>query len=233
MRQTVNLEENDWQALYESLKGAAPSERSIIPPACESLEAGEKAGNQPADGRRWLAGRGAGAAARAGARDGSTAVSEAGCDKARAAPSRRRARSGLGQVLRKRRHELGLTQRQLAARVGVKPAHIAYLEGDRRRPSLGLLSRIAAALGLEREELFALSHPEASLLLRPRRQAKTPAGKNAAWAEFTRDRTLLARNRIKPRELEILAKVNLLGKVSAPRNYLFILNAIRQAVDEE
>jgi len=154
-------------------------------------------------------------------------------DKAGAAPSRRRARSRLGKVLQKRRHELGLTQRQLAARVGVKPAHIAYLEGDRRRPSLGLLSRIAAALGLEREGLFALSHPEASRLIRPRRREKAPVGADASWLEFTRSRGLLARNRVRPRELEILAKVHLLGKVSAPRNYLFILNAIRQAIDEE
>lgn len=138
----------------------------------------------------------------------------------------------LGKVLQKRRHELGLTQRQLAARVQVQSAHIAYLEGDRRRPSLSLLNRISRALGLDQRELFALAHPEAKPLFRSNAGSPTPAG-NAAWTEFKRNKALLVRNRVQPRELEILAQVNLLGKVSAPRNYLFILNAIRQAVDEE
>jgi len=34
-------------------------------------------------------------------------------------------------------------------------------------------------------------------------------------------------------ELKVLKNVNLLGRVSAPKQFLFILNAIRQAVEEE
>lgn len=139
---------------------------------------------------------------------------------------------GLGRVLQKRRHELGLTQRQLAALVHVQSAHIAYLEGDRRRPSLSLLNRISDALGLDQRELFALAHPEARPLIRAESRLPTRST-NAAWTEFKRNKALLVRNRVRPRELEILAQVNLLGKVSAPRNFMFILNAIRQAVDEE
>ena len=36
-----------------------------------------------------------------------------------------------------------------------------------------------------------------------------------------------------PRELKVLSQVNLLGKIAAPRHFLFILNSIRQAVEEE
>ena len=43
----------------------------------------------------------------------------------------------LGQVLKYQRETLGLTQRELALKLEVKPSHVAYLEKDRRRPSLG------------------------------------------------------------------------------------------------
>jgi len=128
---------------------------------------------------------------------------------------------------------LGLTQRELAVQLGVQPAHVAYLETDRRRPSLGLLSRIATVLGLDREKLFALAHPEASSLMGSCAKAKHPVAKDQAWREFRYNKALLARHQVRPRELQVLAQVNLLGKVTAPRNFLFILNAIRQAVDEE
>jgi transcriptional regulator with XRE-family HTH domain len=68
----------------------------------------------------------------------------------------------LGKVLKDRRALLWLTQRELALKLVVKPSHVAYLETHRRRPSLGLLSRIADVLGLPKESLFVLVHPEAS-----------------------------------------------------------------------
>ncbi|HXZ88820.1 MAG TPA: helix-turn-helix transcriptional regulator [Candidatus Binataceae bacterium] len=139
----------------------------------------------------------------------------------------------MGKLLQKQRHALGLTQRELAVQLGVKPAHVAYLETDRRRPSLGLLSRIATVLGLDREKLFALAHPEASSLMSSCAKTKHPVAKDQAWREFRYNKALLARHQVRPRELQVLAQVNLLGKVTAPRNFLFILNAIRQAVDEE
>jgi transcriptional regulator with XRE-family HTH domain len=138
-------------------------------------------------------------------------------------------RKTLGQVLKERRALLRLTQRELALKLGVKPSHVAYLETDRRRPSLGLLSRMADVLGLPKGSLFALAHPEARSFL------GTPcdAAPRQAWQEFAGNKALLARHQVKPRELEVLSQVNLLGKVSAPGQFVFILNAIRQAVEEE
>jgi len=153
--------------------------------------------------------------------------------KAPVSGQKRSSRPTLGKLLQKQRHTLGLTQRELAVQLGVKPAHVAYLETDRRRPSLGLLSRIATVLGLDREKLFALAHPEASSLMSSCAKAKHPVAKDQAWKEFRYNKALLARHQVRPRELQVLAQVNLLGKVTAPRNFLFILNAIRQAVDEE
>jgi transcriptional regulator with XRE-family HTH domain len=139
----------------------------------------------------------------------------------------------LGEVIRRQREALGLTQRELAAKFGVKASHVAYLENNRRRPSLGLLSRIADVLGLEKEMLFLLAHPEARSLIGDKGEPEARRDRDQVWREFTRDKALLARHQVKPRELRILSQVNLLGRVAAPRHYLFILNAIRQAVEDE
>jgi transcriptional regulator with XRE-family HTH domain len=140
----------------------------------------------------------------------------------------------LGPVIKSQRTLLGLTQRELAVKLAVKPSHVAYLEKDRRRPSLALVSRIADVLHLPKESLFLLSHPEASSLLdNPRRTASRPETADKVWLDFADNKAMLARHDVKPRELKVLSQVNLLGRVTAPRQFLFILNAIRQAVETE
>ena len=47
------------------------------------------------------------------------------------------------------------------------------------------------------------------------------------------DKAVLARNqKVTPNELKVLSHITLLGTVFEPRDYLFILNCIRQAVKE-
>jgi hypothetical protein len=53
------------------------------------------------------------------------------------------------------------------------------------------------------------------------------------WRQFASNRAMLADHSITPAELKILRQVSLLGRVAAPRNLLFVLNAIRQAVSED
>ena len=140
----------------------------------------------------------------------------------------------LGPVIKRQRALLGLTQRELAVKLDVKPSHVAYLEKDRRRPSLALLSRIADVLHLPKESLFVLSHPEASSLLGSHHKTSSkPEKADQTWRDFADNKAMLARHDVKPRELKVLSQVNLLGKVTAPRQFLFILNAIRQAVETE
>ena len=136
----------------------------------------------------------------------------------------------LGQALKSARKALGLTQRQLASQVGVHASHVAFLERDRRRPSLGLLSRLAEVLGLKKNELFLLAHPEGSRLLGVQQHI---APRDQAWREFVNNKALLARHNVQPAELEVLSQTNLLGRIIAPRDFLFILNSIRQAADSE
>lgn len=139
----------------------------------------------------------------------------------------------LGQVLKQRRGAYAYTQRELARKLGVKASHVAYLENGRRRPSLSLLSRIADTLELDKRRLFLLAHPEAHWIVGERREASPAKRREDAWRKFAGDRGTLARHKVTARELKVLKNVNMLGRVSSPNQFLFILNSIRQAVEEE
>src|SRR5438309_3845946 len=132
----------------------------------------------------------------------------------------------LGDVLKQRRAILGYTQRQLAARLGVKASHVAYLEKGRRRPSLSLLARLANVMGLEKEPLFLLAHPEARVLLADRNSNHNAERPENSWRKFLSNRGLLARHHVKARELRVLRQVSLLGRVASPRQFLWVLHVI-------
>lgn len=57
------------------------------------------------------------------------------------------ARRALGQELVARRHELGLSQTQVAARMGTSQSAVARLEAGQGDVRLSTLERYAAALG--------------------------------------------------------------------------------------
>ena len=139
----------------------------------------------------------------------------------------------LGQVLKQRREAYALTQRELARKLGVKASHVAYLENGRRRPSLSLLTRLADTLELDKQRLFLLTHPEAEGILGSRREATSAKRPENAWRKFADNRGMLARHKVTADELKVLQKVSMLGRISAPSQFLFILNSIRQAVEEE
>src|SRR5260370_28715155 len=94
----------------------------------------------------------------------------------------------VGKIIKQKRLELALTQRELANQLGVKASHVAYIESGRRKPSLTLIRRIADALGLDRQEMFLLSHPEAKYLVNQSRESAPP---NGAWREFVANHPLL------------------------------------------
>ena len=219
----ANPKQNDHRAVYETLNRSAFVHGGLMLPPTSSVSDE----NGPGEG----AVKAVDVSGRGGSR--SLAKATAAGKPGEARKRRRSSRSALGDVLQKRRHALGMTQRELAERLGVKGAHVAYLEGGRRRPSLGLLGRIAEVLGLDREQLFALAHPEVSSIFGRKRQPTASAARGAAWAEFKKNRALRTRHQINARELKVLSQVNLLGKISSPRHFMIILNAIRQAVEEE
>jgi transcriptional regulator with XRE-family HTH domain len=142
-------------------------------------------------------------------------------------------RKSFGEVLRRERMTLGLTREQLARRAGVQPSHVTYLENGRRRPSLALLRRLTRILGLKGGRLLFLVHPELAELVDRDRFRSRANERRRAWKDFVANKALLASCEVSPQELKVLSTVNLLGKVSGPRQFLFILTAIRCALDEE
>jgi hypothetical protein len=88
-------------------------------------------------------------------------------------------------------------------------------------------------LDLDRETLLLLSHPEAKSFVAAHDGKTEHTAKDHAWKKFCNNKALLARYNITKRELSILGQVSLLGRIDSPRSFLFILNSIRQAVEDD
>src|SRR5271165_2625045 len=100
-----------------------------------------------------------------------------------------------GTLIREARNSLQLTQRDLAALVGVKASHIAYIESEQRNPSLALLRRLADTLGLNRRELLFLIHPDARHLTEEEPHTGR-ASKPDGWRQFSTNQALLRRHNV-------------------------------------
>ena len=139
-----------------------------------------------------------------------------------------RQRLSLGRVLRRRRRQLELTQAQVATKVGCRANYIGYLESGARRPSQKLLFKLARALDLDSHELFLLANPQVRDVVAAQSDTREPA-----WERFKANRRLHTRQGITAAELDALESVATLGPVRSQRDFLFILQTIRQALDDE
>jgi hypothetical protein len=100
-----------------------------------------------------------------------------------------------------------------------------------RKPSLRLLRRIADTLDLDARELFLLARPaEARFLWESRNSGRQ---EKSAWQRLADDQALRAKARISPAELKVLKAVSLLGRISSERQLLFVLRAIRLAIEDD
>jgi transcriptional regulator with XRE-family HTH domain len=131
----------------------------------------------------------------------------------------------LGELVKRRREGLGLTQRSLAQKLGVEPSHVAFIESGRRKPSLKLIARMADILGVDRQSLLILAHPEAKVLLTEEKPKARKA--TASWQRFIKNHDLLAQYHVTDRELHALEHLNLLGTVHSAKEFLAILTLIR------
>jgi len=59
----------------------------------------------------------------------------------------------ISKRIKKRRNDLGMTQEDLAEKVGVSRVYIGYVEQGRNTPSLEILEKIAKALKVRLSEL--------------------------------------------------------------------------------
>lgn len=134
----------------------------------------------------------------------------------------------LGAVLYRRRQQLELTQQQVADKVGCQANYIGYIEANMRRPSPSLIAKISKVLDLDPQELFFLSNPQARALV-----SKEPETSGSSWDRFRANRKLHTRHSISRAELAALGGVAGLGPVRTQRDFLFILQTIRQALTDE
>ena len=67
----------------------------------------------------------------------------------------------LGQLLVKLRKQKGLTQIQLAEKMGTTKRAIAYYEKQMNNPAIGTVEMLAEALGVPKEKLLGLSKKNA------------------------------------------------------------------------
>ena len=60
----------------------------------------------------------------------------------------------LGERILRIRHELGLSQEELAFRCEMQPSHIGFIERGQRNPTLDTLERVALGLGVSVSDLL-------------------------------------------------------------------------------
>ena len=132
-----------------------------------------------------------------------------------------------GEVVRRRRRELDLTQGELAQTIETSTPYVGLLESDQRHPSDAIVSKLADALGLDRGELFFLANPDTRELLKTEVQAESSA---SAWEQFRADQKLHRLHGVTSEEMGMLQRVALLGEIGSARDFVYILNTVRQAL---
>ena len=133
----------------------------------------------------------------------------------------------LGQVLRERRRQLNLTQQSVARRIRTSTPYIGHLEANKRRPSIVVINRLAEVLGFDRRDLFVLANPRVVDLLASNENDR----RKSAWDEFRTGAQIQRAHQITTEEMKLLSMVASMGEVVSPRDFIFILNAVRHALD--
>jgi transcriptional regulator with XRE-family HTH domain len=131
----------------------------------------------------------------------------------------------LGHVLRERRRQLDLTQSEVASRIKTSVPYVGHLEAGKRHPSDTIILRLAEALDLDSGELFFLANPQAKSLVEERSQKQ-----GSAWEEFRRDERLQRVHNVTAAELDMLSQVAMMGEVRSVRDFIYIVNTVRQAM---
>jgi XRE family transcriptional regulator of biofilm formation len=126
--------------------------------------------------------------------------------------------STVGERIRQRRNELGLTLSALAEKAGVAKSYLSNLENSKHevRPSGRTLYQIADALGTTMSDLMGTR-----ILVEP---TKSRPASLLAFAETAQ---------LTDRDVEMLACINFRGQQpSDEESWAFVWRAIRMSVDE-
>jgi hypothetical protein len=104
----------------------------------------------------------------------------------------------------------------------------AILRQESAIPPEKIVTKLAEELGLDTRELFFLANPGTQRLIS--RNQGSSAGVSA-WETFCKDKALRKIHNISDQEMQVLSEVSRLGEIRSPRDFLFILNTIRHALD--
>jgi transcriptional regulator with XRE-family HTH domain len=137
----------------------------------------------------------------------------------------RHKQNAFAQRIRTRRRGLDFTQEEVARRIGTSTPYVGHLESGKRHPSEKIVVKLADILGIDRAELFLMANPQAEALISE--PPKSPG--TSTWNEFRQDKTLQRLHNITSDEMSILSRLALMGNVRSSRDFLFVLNTIRQA----
>jgi len=130
------------------------------------------------------------------------------------------------RVIRERRRQLDLTQEEVAQRIKTTGACIAHYEKGRRLPSLKHIVKLSEALRFDASDLFLLANPTAGPLISEQQRPD----ETSAWNAFVKDVRLREIHNITDQEIEFLSQIAKMGEVRDPRDFIFILTTIRQAL---
>ena len=137
-----------------------------------------------------------------------------------------RTERSFGAAIRERRRQLDLTQEEVAKRIGTSTPYIGHLESGKRHPSEKVIARLSEVLGLPSRDLFFLANPGARELVDDGADER----RRESWEEFRQDARTRRAHHISADEMELLARVAEMGEVRAPRDFVYILNTVRQAL---
>jgi hypothetical protein len=84
-------------------------------------------------------------------------------------------------------------------------------------------------LELQSRELFFLANPRTKLLVLQRANS----GERSAWDTFMKDKTIPKVHKITDPAMKYLSLVASMEDVRSPDDFIYILNAIRQALDKQ
>lgn len=134
-----------------------------------------------------------------------------------------------GAILYRRRKELGLTQSQLAQRIGVQPNYIVYLEKGERKPSDRTVLKIARALDLDRGDLYLAANPQVREFLDVNDHNELVVdGLPDGLRRLVEDAELRQRFEVSDDEVASVARLRLPGRVTTSEQYLTLILLLRR-----
>jgi len=116
--------------------------------------------------------------------------------------------NGIGQLIKKKRIQMHLTQFELANISGVSPSSVCRIERNERFPSAHILRKLAKPLGFSENELFILA---------------------GFLSEPTKDETVVKNTRYKFSGLDpIVAQTLASESVEVQRSVIIVLNMLKR-----